>query len=188
MRARILDVAAAKYYRFGFSRVTVDELVEELRTSKSMIYRHFRSKEEIVRALLLQVNTEINQRLESVINDPERDFSDKLEAITVYTGQLLSRVGEPFLEDMRTQMPELWEEYLEMRKKRLEQYYLGLIREGVDEGELRDDIDPKFILMVYTKLTELAVNPEAFQSFPITGTRAYQWISSLFMKGAQNQR
>ena len=185
MRQRILDVAADKYYRFGFSRVTVDELVEELRTSKSMIYRHFRSKEEIVRALLLRVNNEINRKLESVVNDPDRVFSDKLEAITVYTGQLLSRVGEPFLEDLRTQLPGLWEQYLDMRRERLEQYYLRLINEGVSQGELRNDIDPEFMLLVYTKLTELAVDPSAFQAFPITGTQAYQWISSLFVKGAQ---
>jgi len=185
MRQRILDVAGEKFYQFGFSKVSVDELVAELRTSKSMIYRHFSSKEAIVRALLDHINNEINRKLESVVNDDSRSFSEKLDAITMFTGQVLSKVGKPFLDDLRTQTPELWDDYLEMRRQRLDDYYLHLMDRGIKEGVLRHDIDKEFLLLVYTKLTEIVVNPEQFQHLPVSNPQAYKWISSIFLEGTQ---
>jgi len=44
VRNRILTEARGLFFRYGFSRVTMDEAAETLGMSKKTLYRHFPSK------------------------------------------------------------------------------------------------------------------------------------------------
>ena len=45
---RILDFARERFFRYGYSSVTIDEIAAELRMSKATFYRFFKSKEELL--------------------------------------------------------------------------------------------------------------------------------------------
>jgi AcrR family transcriptional regulator len=51
-RRRILDAAYELFYRMGFSRVGVDEVAAFARVTKRTLYNHFRSKDELLAAVL----------------------------------------------------------------------------------------------------------------------------------------
>lgn len=51
-RTEILDVATAEFAEHGLSGSRVDEIAERTRTSKRMIYYHFKSKDGLYRAVL----------------------------------------------------------------------------------------------------------------------------------------
>ena len=51
-RRRILDAAYELFYRMGFSRVGVDEVAAFARVTKRTLYYHFRSKDELLAAVL----------------------------------------------------------------------------------------------------------------------------------------
>jgi len=161
----------------------MDRLVRELHTSKSTIYKYFNSKEELVRALLININNEINSNLESIIDDHRLSFSEQLDQVTQFTGSILSRIGQEFLNDLRMYTPDLWDEYQDMRQDRLKNLYGKLIENGVDNGILRNDIPPEFMLLVYTKLTEIAVQPQQLSNISISNTEAYTMLSRIFLEG-----
>ena len=48
----MLDRSAEHFFRRGFRRVTSDELAREAGISKRTLYRHFRSKEEILSGVI----------------------------------------------------------------------------------------------------------------------------------------
>lgn len=184
IRTRILSAASEQFFRHGFYRVSMDSLVAEVRTSKSTIYKFFPSKEDLVQAVLENINSEINTNLEAIIEDTEKNFQEKLIAVTRYTGKILTRVSQEFLTDLRLHTPDLWESYQSMRQARLEHLYGRLFRNGVSEGIIRRDIPQDFLLLVYTKLTELAVEPDALDGLPMNTTDAYAELSTLFLEGA----
>ncbi|MEJ2544863.1 MAG: TetR/AcrR family transcriptional regulator, partial [Calditrichaceae bacterium] len=163
-RKRILYSASKKFFKYGFYKVSMDSLVAELRTSKSTIYKYFPTKEDLVKAVLEEINSEINTNLESIIVDTTKNFQEKLIAITQFTGKILIKVSQEFLTDLHRQTPDLWEYYQTMRLNRLENLYGRLFKNGVVEGIIRQDVHLDFLLLIYTKLTELTVEPDALST------------------------
>jgi AcrR family transcriptional regulator len=51
-RARILDAAARLFYRRGIRAVSVDEVAESASVTKVTVYKHFRSKDNLVASCL----------------------------------------------------------------------------------------------------------------------------------------
>ena len=51
-RERILDAASAAFYARGIAAVDVDAIVEEAGVAKATLYRHFRTKDDLVVAFL----------------------------------------------------------------------------------------------------------------------------------------
>jgi AcrR family transcriptional regulator len=51
-RRRILDEAYELFYRMGFGRVGVDEVAAFAHVTKRTLYYHFRSKDELLAAVL----------------------------------------------------------------------------------------------------------------------------------------
>jgi len=182
-RQRILDAAARNFLQHGFSRVSMDSLVAEVRTSKSTIYKYFASKADLVQAVLEAINAEINTQLDTIITDTTLNFQEQLSAVTEFTGKILTKVRPEFLADLQTYTPDLWESYLAMRQDRLENLYGRLFDHGIAENIVRDDVPKDLILLVYTKLTELAVEPDALAELPMSTTEAYATLSMLFLDG-----
>lgn len=55
-RERILDTASRLFYRHGFVSVGVDTIIAEAGVAKMSLYRHFRSKDDLIVAYLEQSN------------------------------------------------------------------------------------------------------------------------------------
>lgn len=182
-KKRILNAASRKFFKYGFYLVSMDSLVAEVRTSKSTIYKYFPTKEDLVQAVLEEINSEINSNLESIIEDKTKNFQKKLIEVTQFTGKTLTKVSQEFLVDLRIHTPDLWENYLEMRTNRLENLYGRLFKSGIAEGIVRNDIHQDFLLLVYTKLTELAVEPDALTTLPMSITDVYAALTTLFLEG-----
>jgi AcrR family transcriptional regulator len=188
MRQRILDAAAAKFFRVGFFRVSLDSIVTDLRTSKSSIYKYFGSKEEMVETLMNNINNEIDTNLKIILSKKELSFKETLTEITKFTAKLFERVSQEFLTDLRIHTPDIWNEYQKRRKARIEKFYNKLLTKGMKEGILRKDLPADFLLLVYSKLTDIVVNPRQIQDLSFKSTDAYEWISSIFLEGTLTEK
>ena len=184
LRDKILNAASDKFFRHGFSRISIDEIVADVRTSKSAVYKFFSSKEDLVHAVLVSLNQKINLNIGLIVNDNSKTFLQKLEAIMNFTSGILQKVSKDFLDDLKVTAPAIWKEYLKMRKERLDNLYLKFFRQGVKQGFIRKDIPLNFILLVYTKLTELVVDPSDLDSVNLNKKDAYNLLSRLFLEGA----
>ena len=51
-RQRLIETAATLFYRRGIQRTSIDEVVAEAGLTKPTLYRHFRSKDELVAAVV----------------------------------------------------------------------------------------------------------------------------------------
>ena len=184
LKNRILSVASSKFLRRGFSNVSVDEIVSDVKTSKAAIYNYFLSKEDLVRTVLLLLNDRINLNISKIVNNKNFTFPKKLEEIMRFTSMILKEVNTKFLEDLRITTPDIWKEYLELRNQRLNTLYLKLFKDGIKLGYIRKDMSIKFLLLIYTKLTELVVDISDLKNISVSKSEAYYLISKLFLEGA----
>lgn len=183
IKNRILNLAKQKFLKNGFYKVSMDSLVQELRTSKSSLYNHFSSKDDLVKAVMVNLNTEINTALGDIINDDKLSFKGKLIAISEFTKNLLSTVSEDFLKDLEINTPELWEYYQKTRIDRINNYYRRLFEMGIEDGYIRKDINIDIIIAVYLNLMELPLKKEYIDFLNMKNQNIYEEATEVFLNG-----
>jgi AcrR family transcriptional regulator len=60
-RARLIDGAAACFYRYGVGKATIEDIAKEVRLSRRTVYRYFASKEEIFAAVISREFEELSR-------------------------------------------------------------------------------------------------------------------------------
>jgi TetR/AcrR family transcriptional regulator, transcriptional repressor for nem operon len=65
----ILSISAKLFIEKGFDKTSIQDIINELGMSKGAIYHHFKSKEEILDAVLLKHSYQLEQMLKQWIHD-----------------------------------------------------------------------------------------------------------------------
>lgn len=142
--ARVLRAAAHLFARHGFERTTMQDIAGRARLAVGTLYNYFRSKPEIILALLRRDARAGAEAAEAVLEDPPRD-----PVVAVQT--LLERALAPFALHDRGLWRELTAAALrdgELAKAffaadlRLIAGVAALLRRLRERGDLRRDLDP----------------------------------------------
>lgn len=89
----IMEAAMFRIDKFGIQELTIKNLASDLSLSEAALYRHFKSKNEILLGLLTYFVLEMNVRLAVIIQDNERQTSELLKK--VFESQLKTIVQKP---------------------------------------------------------------------------------------------
>jgi len=68
--ARIVDAAHMMFWRNGFVRASLDDIADQAHVTKRTLYQHFRSKDDLMAAVLLQASELSMQRLRRYFAQP----------------------------------------------------------------------------------------------------------------------
>jgi AcrR family transcriptional regulator len=139
-RNQILDAATTVFVRQGFQHARMDDIVEESGLSKGTLYWYFKSKEDIINAILRRLFTGELANLESLL-EAEGTVSERLVLLTgdrVNGMKRMSSLVPIIFEFYAVAVHQQWVqqfigEYFQQFRKLLE----DLIRQGTDRGEFR---------------------------------------------------
>jgi AcrR family transcriptional regulator len=92
VRNRILETASALFYRDGVRAVGVDLVVEQARVAKTSLYRHFRTKDDLIAAFLEREDQDFWAGWDRVAAPYTEDPAAELDA---HLGWIGERVGRP---------------------------------------------------------------------------------------------
>jgi TetR/AcrR family transcriptional repressor of mexJK operon len=84
--AAILNVAQKRFARYGLTKVTMDEIAEDLGMSKAALYYYFPAKEDLYRR---------------VVAAEQQDFADRIEAIVTGSAPVAEKLSAYFAEHLR---------------------------------------------------------------------------------------
>ena len=89
----IMEAATNRISKFGIQNLTVKTLAEDIGLSEPALYRHFKSKNEILLSLLSYFKSEMKNRIQSLPFKPNNTEGDKLRAI--FNSQLQTFTNKP---------------------------------------------------------------------------------------------
>lgn len=92
VRDRILETASALFYRNGVRAVGVDLVVAEAGVAKTSLYRHFRTKDDLIAAFLHREDEDFWATWDQVAQGHAADAGAELDAQLAWIGE---RVGRP---------------------------------------------------------------------------------------------
>lgn len=140
----ILEIAVDAFNEFGYDATSMGVLASRLSLSKSAIYHHFASKEELLELAL----NEALDALEGVLHDKESQTGRAIDRLAhVLRGAvevLAARL--PFVTLLlRVRGNTVVERNALERRRAFDRAVSALVVEARDEGSLRSDIDPRIV-------------------------------------------
>jgi len=178
-------MAAARelFFHRGFVRVTADDLAAELGISKATLYKEFRSKEEILRAVVREFMAEVAGRVDALIKDERLSFVEKLTALLSLFGSRLSKLGPLFIRDIQKSAPAIWKEVEEFRRDKIIINFRTILEAGHKQGLIRGDMDIDLLMKMFLKLVEEFVNPAEILRSGRSPTQTFESVIKVFFQG-----
>ena len=147
-REEIIDAAEKVFIEKGLNAATMDEVAEAAELSKGTLYLYYRSKEDLYLAFTLRgmeimhklfldaVSTEENplkliRNLEEAYYRFFRDYRHYFRALYFFESP-----------EFQTQISEPMREQCSIVDRRIWDFVIQIMRRGIDEGLLHDDLDP----------------------------------------------
>ncbi len=145
-KSRILSTARALFFVKGFEKVTTDLLAREASVSKATIYRHFDNMSEILQNVL---EAEAECFRAEVLADIS-GHPDLRTALMSFGRKFLSFLGEQdsveftcLIHEVARDYPQIGRTFYTAAFEAVCAAVCGLLVQGQESGDLRDDFDPR---------------------------------------------
>lgn len=141
----VLRVAVELFNRQGYDATSVGDVARELGLTKSAIYHHVPSKEHLLQSAIDEALDALTEALDEVAAAEGLDAGQRLRAavrssVTVLVGHL---PAVTLLLRVHGNTPV--EKAALARRRSIDERLADMVRLAVDEGVLRDDLDPLVI-------------------------------------------
>jgi len=158
---RILLQARSGLFPGSYLALTMDKLAAELGISKKTLYAHFSSKEELALAVMDDIHAEIRSRTAAVVADRSLNFPAKLGRIVATISEYLSKTRPELLNELEKFAPRVHDKFEEIRRTNIPLVFGLLLRQGMQEGMVRPDVDPDFAGHYLAQIFNGLLNPTA---------------------------
>ena len=165
LKSIILDHIAKDLLNHGFRNFTLDEVASNLHISKKMIYQIFQTKEELIRAVIIDQLSYPYSNVSKIIRE-ESTIIEKLINLSNVVEQYYSAFNQTSIKRLAHYFPELADYVEQFRINRI----IPLINQILKDGKKKNlilDIPDQIILEVFTSaLGALAVSkPDSFTQY-----------------------
>jgi AcrR family transcriptional regulator len=183
-RQRIVDAARAHFFSHGFRSVTMDDLAEELGTSKKTLYAHFPSKIAVLEAVLADKLACVEAKLKEITRTYPHDFPTALHELLAGMQGELDEIKPPFVRDMRQKAPQVFKMVERRRAALIERFFGKLFVEGQGTGMVRKDIPAKLIIEILLAMVQAIMNPPKMEELGMMPKEGFAGILKIVLEGA----
>lgn len=160
----ILDVAQRLFVEKGYEHTSIQDIINQLGgLSKGAIYHHFKSKEEILDAVMNRMSAESNKLLAGIKDREDLTGSEKLKTI------FKDCLGRPVQEDLFAVAPDLgnnpmllYSTFRDTVDDVAPNYILPILQQGIEDGTIETDY-PEELAELITLAANIWMNPMVFQ-------------------------
>jgi AcrR family transcriptional regulator len=136
VRDRILDATDRLLARYGYKKMTVEDLATEVGIGKGSIYLHFSSKEDVVLSQIDRLIERLKERLEEIGNSPSnapQRLREMLITRVMYRFDQVSHYGQGLNDLLAAIRPQLL-----ARRRRYFEEEAAILASVVEEGQKQE--------------------------------------------------
>jgi AcrR family transcriptional regulator len=132
----------------GYTNVTIDEICEQSGVTKGAFYHHFKSKKSILLSFL-DSDARIIDNLPKIMQ--KESSIEQLKEITLTFAEMVQYKGidiikQSFLHNLEAKYDEEFSTfYSQFYNRPIQEVELAIIKNGQENGEIRDDVSPEDI-------------------------------------------
>jgi len=183
---KIVDAARKIISSKGIEKLTVREIANELKVTDGALYRHFRSKKEIISLLIDNIEITLLAVIDEAakkLNDPMQNIKEILLSHLSYAEQ---RKGITFI--LINETLGLKDKSLQRKMFKVINKYLKMIKailvEGIDLGIFRKDLDVTSASIIFFGMVQSIVTLWALSGFKYSLRKGrIDELLRIYMKG-----
>ncbi|MDF1574562.1 MAG: TetR/AcrR family transcriptional regulator [Bacteroidales bacterium] len=154
-REQILKTGKELFWKFGFKRVTIEEICKEAGTSKMTFYKYFSNKMDLVKTIMDRILQDSLEKYRQILAS-DIPYSEKVTGmIQLKRDQIETMSSEFFRDYVQSGDPELLA-YLEKVSVESMQIFMDDFHKAQEKGDIRKDLKVEFIMIVMNRLIDMA--------------------------------
>ncbi|MGN1159291.1 MAG: TetR/AcrR family transcriptional regulator [Lachnospiraceae bacterium] len=146
-RNEILDVAEKLFGTKGFDQTSTNDILNEIGIARGTLYYHFKSKEEILDAMIERIDKQLVAKAKMIAENKEIPVLQRL-TMTIMALNLDNDLGHEVMEQVhRPQNALMHQKMRENLLAEVDPLITGLVEEGIEQGICRTDYPAEVVEM-----------------------------------------
>lgn len=146
---QIFNVSTQLFFKYGFQKVSVNEIAQMANVSPATIYNYFGTKEQLYAEMLINWMDEQLEQYESIL-DSELSFPEKTKKIMLLEAKNLKILSDEFPKVPASDaggLAQMLENYTEDKIKR---FFIKFVAVGKQEGYIHRDHTEEVMMFYFT--------------------------------------
>jgi TetR/AcrR family transcriptional regulator, cholesterol catabolism regulator len=186
-KEKILRGTEDLFMKYGVRSISMDDIARHLSVSKKTLYQHFADKEELV-MMVSKSHLERNAKEFERILETSENAVEELARISGCMKRNLEGVNQTMLFDIQKFHPRAWSVWLDFKNKYIRESVIRNLKQGIDDGYIRPDVNPEIMAVVRIELIQLAFNPDIFQREKFNMVEVHSQIFDHFVFGLVTEK
>jgi len=161
IKKKILKGAETLFMKYGVRSISMDDIARHLSVSKKTLYQHFADKEDIV-TITCQAHIEEMSKEFFGIQNSAKNAIDELSKISTCLKQNSEEMNPSLLFDLQKYHPKAWAVWLNHKNKFIRESVIRNLKQGIEEGYFRPEIDKEVIATMRLELVQLPFDDQIF--------------------------
>jgi AcrR family transcriptional regulator len=161
VKDRIINGAMELIMRYGARSISMDDIARHLSVSKKTLYQHFADKDDLVLAVCRE-NMRCDVKIFTEIRESSSNAIEELSKISLIMKAQMEKINPALLFDLKKFHPKAWNAWLDFKNKFIRESVMRNLKQGVEEGHFRQDINPELMAIVRIELIELLFDQMLF--------------------------
>lgn len=170
-REKLVTKCMVYFQNYG-TGATMSKLAREISVSKTTIYNHFKTKEDLVFEAT-QMKLSIISDYESVLNNVTLPYLERYRKAMLFFCVQFFDISAQYLKDMEQNFPETWDIMVQFQDKVFEDL-LTYYKKGVEKGIFISDIKPELLTLDDQLFFNSLSNPDGLKKYQITILDAFK--------------
>lgn len=183
---RIIEHGKERFFKEGFSKITMDEIANDLQMSKKTIYKYFDSKKCLVETVTESFIKKVAEEISGVINSSDNAVLKIIRLLKFFT-TISHFVSEKLIIDLQRKFPPLWKRIDEFRTKMMLKNMTRLIDQGKKEGNIKNYPTEIMITMIVSSVRSI-VNPEFLINHNYSIKKAFMTSFEILFNGILTEK
>lgn len=160
-KEKLLKGAEALFMKYGVRSITMDEIARHLGISKKTIYQHFTDKDDIVESFARGHLERQRQQLDK-ITEESKNAVEEMVKLSICLKENMRGVNPSLLFDLQKYHPRAWNAWLEFKSKVIHQSIIRSMKQGMEEGYFRSDINMDVLARMRLEVVQMAFDSMIF--------------------------
>jgi TetR/AcrR family transcriptional regulator, cholesterol catabolism regulator len=161
IKEKILKGGEELFMRYGVRSISMDDIARHLSVSKKTLYQYFADKEELV-TMVSKSHLERSTKEYEAIRVNSTNAIEELALLSVCMKKDMENLNPGLLYDLQKFHPKAWGVWLDFKNKFIRDSVVRNLKQGIDAGFIRPEVDTEIMAAMRIELVQLAFNPEIF--------------------------
>ncbi|PKP38344.1 MAG: hypothetical protein CVT97_01915 [Bacteroidetes bacterium HGW-Bacteroidetes-14] len=156
--AHILHAGKELFWKFGFKKVSVEEICDNAKVSKMTFYRLFPNKTELAKKVMDGVINEGMVKFREILT-ADCPASEKMQRIIALKAEGTQEMSQVFIEDVYNEAGSDLQMYVLTKSKEAWEGVIDEFRDAQKRGVFREDFRPELLLSLSKNMTTVLNDP-----------------------------